>query len=333
MEILITGGAGYIGSHTAVACIEAGFKVSILDNFCTGSEENLNRIFEVTGETPATYNCNVGDYELVKAICSKRKFEAVLHFAAYKSAAESLQDPTKYYDNNIGNGLRFLRAITEANCKRVIFSSSAAVYGDGVGEFRETDCLGGSSPYALSKRIYEEILQSMSACNSSLSMVCLRYFNPIGAHRSGLLGEESNGSAGNLIPEIMKAASRPDHEFKIYGDDYDTADGTGVRDYIHIMDVADAHVAALQYASLNDGYKVWNIGTGSGTSVLAMVHRFEKITGKHLNFTIVPRRPGDVAAAVAVVDKIYEDLGWRCQFGVDDMIRSAWEWHIYHKNN
>lgn len=324
MKILVTGGTGYIGSHTTVELIRAGHTVEILDNLYNSKEEVLERIFEITGTRPKFHKVDLLDYPAVLEVL-RGEFDAVMHFAGLKAVAESVEKPILYYENNISGTLNLLEAMREAGCSRLIFSSSATVYGEqGVSHLDETMETGRgiTNPYGQTKFMIEQIIRDVCVSDPGFSAVLLRYFNPVGAHSSGLLGEDPNGIPNNLMPIVMKVATGEIPELSVYGDDYPTPDGTCIRDYIHVVDLAKGHLAALEH--MDNGCVVYNLGTGRGTSVLEMVAAFEKASGRPLPYKIAPRRPGDLAELCAAPDKALRELGWKAELSINDAMKDTW---------
>ena len=327
MTVLLTGGAGFIGSHTAVELIEKGHDVIVVDNFYNSKPESLRRVTKITGKEVKLYTADVADKEALEKIFEENKIDAVIHFAGLKAVGESVQKPIFYYRNNLDTTLTLLETMKKYGCTRLIFSSSATVYGDPatvpITEDMPTgDC---SNPYGKTKYFIEEILTDASHADPELSVVLLRYFNPIGAHKSGLLVEDPNGIPNNLMPYILKVAMGKMPHLNVFGNDYPTPDGTGVRDYIHVTDLAKGHVAAIDYASENKGVEVFNLGTGNGYSVLDVVKAFEKASGNPLPYKIAPRREGDIAACYASPDKAYNGLKWKAVETIDTMCQDAWK--------
>ena len=322
-RVLITGGTGYIGSHTAVELIEAGYEVVILDNLFNSKIEVLEKIGKIADVVPF-YKVDLMDAEAVDKVFEKGKFDTVIHFAGLKAVGESVEKPLTYYENNIGGTVNLLKAMEKYGCNESIFSSSATVYGDpGKPEYVETMRTGQdiSSPYGKTKYMIEEILKDATVANPKLSVVTLRYFNPIGAHPSGLLGEDPNGIPNNLMPIVMKVARKEIPKLAVYGDDYPTPDGTCRRDYIHVVDLSKGHLAAMQ--ALKPGFNVYNLGSGKPNSVLEIVSAFEKASGKKLPRKIVKRRPGDLAEFWANPDKAEKELGWKTELTVDDAMEDT----------
>lgn len=326
MAVLLTGGAGFIGSHTAVELIEKGYDVVVIDNFYNSKPESLRRVETITGKSVKLYEADVADAKALEAIFTENDIEAVIHFAGLKAVGESVKLPVLYYRNNLDTTLTLLETMKKYGCTRLIFSSSATVYGDPYKVPITEDMPVGkcSNPYGKTKYFIEEILTDVSHADPELSVVLLRYFNPIGAHKSGLLVEDPNGIPNNLMPYILKVAMGKMPHLNVFGDDYPTPDGTGVRDYIHVSDLAKGHVAAIEYAACNKGVEVFNLGTGNGYSVLDVVKAFEKASGKPLPYKIAPRREGDIAACYASPDKAYSGLKWKAEMSIDDMCRDAW---------
>ena len=327
MKILLTGGAGYIGSHTAVELINGGYDVVIADDLSNSKPEVLKRIEKITGRTPVFYRTDMCDREAVDALFSSERPDAVIHFAGYKAVGESVREPVKYYRNNIDSALTTLETMKKYGCRVIIFSSSATVYGDpDVVPITEESRTGGcSNPYGWTKYMIEQMLTDAAKADPELSVILLRYFNPIGAHESGLLCEDPNGIPNNLMPYIMKVAVGRLPMLSVYGNDYPTKDGTGVRDYIHVCDLAEGHVKAVDYGAKHRGVEVFNLGTGVGSSVLDVINAFEKQSGVKVPYKIVDRRPGDIAENYASPAKANEILGWRAKRDLDDMCRDSWE--------
>ena len=332
MSVLVTGGAGYIGSHTCVTLLEAGYEVVALDNLSNSSKEAIGRVEEITGKTIKLYEGNVLDRDFLKTIFEKEDIEFCIHFAGLKAPAESVAKPMEYYYSNL-NGLMILTEImTEYGCKKLIFSSSAAVYGvvDEVPITENCKKSGCSTPYGWTKAMSEQMLMDLYTSDTSWNIVILRYFNPIGAHESGLIGESPDSIPNNLMPYITKVAVGELESLNVFGNDYDTVDGTGVRDYIHVMDLAKAHVfAAKKFDDIHD-CRVYNIGTGKGNSVLEVIDAFEKATGMTVPYVIKGRRPGDVAVSYCSPEKACEELGWSAKYDLVKMCEDSWKWQ---KNN
>ena len=328
-SVLLTGGAGFIGSHTAVEMLEAGFDVVIVDNLYNSSESVIDRIAAITGKpAPKFYCADVADKAAMERIFTENDIGAVVHFAGYKAVGESVAKPVEYYRNNLDTTLTLLETMKAHNCKRFIFSSSATVYGDNSeAPFSETSPTGNcTNPYGWTKYMIEQILFGVAKAEPDMAVVLLRYFNPIGAHESGLIGERPNGIPNNLFPYITQTAAGIREKLNVFGDDYPTPDGTGVRDYIHVVDLAKGHVAALKFANTHTGAEVFNLGTGVGYSVLDAVHAFEKATGVKVPYAIAPRRPGDIAVCYSDASKAAALLGWKAERGLEAMCRDAWRW-------
>ncbi len=329
MSVLVTGGAGFIGSHTVVQLLEKGEDIVILDNFSNSSPDVLDKIRQISGKDFGFYRADMRDAGKLDTIFTENKIEAVIHFAGLKAVGESVEKPLEYYDNNINGTLTVLEAMKKHGCEIMIFSSSATVYGnDNPVPFVEGMKTSATNPYGWTKVFIEHILEGVCASDKDFSAVLLRYFNPIGAHKSGLIGEKPNGIPNNLMPYIVKVANGEYDHLNVFGDDYDTVDGTGVRDYIHVVDLADGHLAALSYARKNRGVQTVNLGTGKGTSVLELVRAFEKASGKKVPYVIAPRRPGDIAECYADVSKAKEVLGWQAKYDIDDMCRDNARWAL-----
>ena len=328
MAILITGGCGYIGSHTVIAMVKAGYDVVILDNFYNSKPEALRRTRELAGKDFPFYECDIRDAEGLRRIFREQTIDAVIHFAGLKAVGESVQKPLEYYDNNVGGTVTLCQVMAEFGCKRMVFSSSATVYGMNNPSPLKEDMPTGAvtNPYGRTKYIIEEILKDVCVSDKDWSVVLLRYFNPIGAHESGRIGEDPNGIPNNLMPYITQVAIGKLPRLSVYGDDYDTHDGTGVRDYIHVLDLAAGHVKAVDYALAHTGADVFNLGTGNGYSVLDLVHAFEKASGVTIPYVIAPRRAGDIATCYSDPSKAEKVLGWKAVHGVEDMCRDSWRW-------
>ena len=328
MAVLLTGGAGYIGSHTAVEFLNAGQEVVIADDLSNSSRDVADRIAQITGKTPKFYEINVADADAVEQLFSENEIEAVVHFAGYKAVGESVRKPLMYYRNNIDTALTVLEVMKQHGCHRFVFSSSATVYGvNNPSPYLETMPAGNcTNPYGWTKYMIEQILIDAAAADSELSAVLLRYFNPIGAHESGLIGEKPNGIPNNLMPYITQVAVGKLPRLSVFGNDYPTPDGTGVRDYIHVVDLAKGHVAAMQYAMSHTGAEAINLGTGRGTSVLELVETFQRVNGVEVPYVIAPRRDGDLASYYADATKAWELLHWKTELSVEDMCRDSWRW-------
>jgi UDP-glucose 4-epimerase len=328
MSLLVTGGAGFIGSHTCVELIEAGYDVVVADNLVNSSEESLRRVEKITGRKVRFHRLDVSREEDLDALLSEnRDIGAVIHFAGLKAVGESVQKPLEYYSNNLACAFSLLRAMRKRGIKNIVFSSSATVYGDPESvPVREDFPVSATSPYGATKLFIERILHDACAADPGLNAAVLRYFNPIGAHSSGLLGEDPNGVPNNLVPYIAQVAAGRLDRVRVFGDDYPTPDGTGVRDYIHVVDLARGHVAALKKLEENCGEFVCNLGTGRGCSVLEVIAAFERACGRRIEREFTPRRPGDVAAIYADPSKAERELGWKAVRGIDDMCADSWRW-------
>ena len=326
MSILVTGGAGFIGSHTCVELLENGYEVVIVDNFINSKPEALNRIKQITGKDFKFYEADLLDKAAVETIFIENKIDAVIHFAGLKAVGESVAQPIRYYHNNITGTLILCQVMQEAGVKKIVFSSSATVYGSPkTVPIREDFPLHTTNPYGSTKLMIENILQDIFVADNEWSIALLRYFNPIGAHKSGLIGEDPNGIPNNLMPYIAQVAAGKLEVLSVFGDDYDTKDGTGVRDYIHVVDLAQGHIKAVEKVLGGSGVDAYNLGTGIGYSVLDMVHAFETANNVKVNYKIAPRRPGDIAVCFADPKKAKELLGWQAQFGIEDMCRDSWK--------
>lgn len=331
MKILMTGGAGYIGSACAVEAAKAGYGVIIADNFSNSSPEAVRRAEKITGVPMKLYEADVTDKTALRRIFAENDIAAVIHFAGFKAVGESTQKPLLYYRNNLDTTLTLLETMQEAGVKRFVFSSSATVYGQAEPPCTEDMPTGGcTNPYGQTKYMIEQIASDAAAADPALSVTLLRYFNPVGAHESGLMGEDPAGIPNNLMPYISQVAVGKLDHLNVFGDDYPTPDGTGVRDYIHVMDLAEGHVAALGYALAHNGCEAFNLGRGRGVSVLELVHAFEAASGVKIPYKITPRRPGDVAVVYADASKAERVLGWKARRSVEDMCADSWRWQ---KNN
>lgn len=321
MKILVTGGTGYIGSHTCVELINCGHEIVIVDNLYNSSVDVLDKIKTITGVKPAFYQIDILDKNKLEDVFKENNFDAVIHFAGYKAVGESVQIPLTYYKNNIAGSINLYELMEKYNIKNLVFSSSATVYGDDFEvPFKEEYGLGTTTnPYGTTKKMNEMILTDLSSADKDMSTVLLRYFNPIGAHESGLIGEIPNGIPNNLVPYIAQTAAGQRDFLRVWGNDYDTVDGTGVRDYIHVVDLAKAHVKAIEYAAKHKGAEVINIGTGKGYSVLEVLHAYEKACGHEIPYKIMDRRPGDIATCYADTKKAKDLLGFEAQFDIDRM--------------
>ena len=328
MNVLVTGGAGYIGSHTCVELLELGYGVIVIDNLSNSSPKSLDRVREITGKDLTFYEGDVRDEALLRKIFAAHKIDCVIHFAGLKAVGESVAIPWKYYDNNLNSTLVLTKVMEEVGMQNIIFSSSATVYtADNEMPLKESSRTGYcTNPYGWTKYMTEQILSGMAFADKEWSIVLLRYFNPIGAHISGRIGEDPRGIPNNLMPYITQVAIGRREFLSVYGNDYDTHDGTGVRDYIHVVDLSKGHVAAVAYANANSGCEVFNLGTGTGYSVLDMVKAFNEANGLDLPYKIVDRRPGDLATCYADPAKSCEKLGWKAEKNLVDMCRDSWRW-------
>jgi len=333
--ILVTGGAGFIGSHVCVELINSGYLPIVVDNLCNSKEESLNRVKQITGVKPVFYQVDINDKDAMRKVFAAHSIEAVMHFAGLKAVGESNQIPMKYYRYNVAGTLSLTEVMEEFNVWKLIFSSSATVYGDPVSvPIDESFATSATNPYGRSKLIVEEILQDMAkAPGNQWNISLLRYFNPVGAHDSGLIGEDPAGIPNNLLPYIAQVAIGKLSQLGVFGNDYDTVDGTGVRDYIHVVDLAVGHVAALQALNkIGNGCRAYNLGTGNGYSVLQMVKAFEDASGRKVSYKILARREGDIASCYAKADKAKADLGWSAKFGLERMMKDAWRWQEKNPN-
>ncbi len=323
--VLVTGGAGYIGSHTCLELLNAGYGLAVLDNYTNSEPEMLNRVKQISNSDFKIYNADIRDEKALENVFSFERIDAVIHFAALKAVAESVRNPLDYYETNVLGTINLCKEMQRANCMHIVFSSSATVYGlNNPSPYIEEYPLNAVNPYGSTKVMVERILEDISKSNPMWSAVMLRYFNPIGAHSSGLLGEKPSGIPNNIMPYITGVAAGRLSELKIFGGDYPTADGTGVRDYIHVVDIAKGHLAALEYAFLHKGAEAINLGTGKGTSVLELVHAFEQASGLSIPYQITERRQGDLAAYYADTKKAKELLGWKAEYSIIKMCEDAW---------
>jgi len=326
-SILVTGGAGYIGSHTCLRLLEEGYEVIVVDNFCNSKSESLERVKQITGRSLTFYEVNICDRDAIQKIFEAHDIDAVIHFAGLKAVGESVQKPMEYYYNNVYGTLVLCEEMAKAGVKNIVFSSSATVYGlsDDV-PFAEDAPTSATNPYGRTKLFIENILSDLKIADKDWSITLLRYFNPVGAHKSGLIGEDPNGIPNNLMPYISQVAVGRLEKLQVLGDDYPTTDGTGVRDYIHVMDLAEGHVKALQGPKVEDGPAIYNLGTGKGNSVLEVVKAFENENGIEIPCQIVARRAGDVASSYADPSKAEKQLKWKAKLNLQDMVRDAWNW-------
>ena len=333
-KILITGGAGYIGSHTALELLNEGYEVVVYDNLCNSSKESLKRVEELTGKTITFYEGDVMDEAALKAMLEKEGVDAVIHCAALKAVGESVQKPLEYYRNNITGTLTLMDVMKQTGVKNIVFSSSATVYGSPEEMPITEECPKGqcTNPYGWTKSMMEQIMTDVQKANPDMNVILLRYFNPVGAHESGRIGEDPKGIPNNLMPYISQVAVGKLEKLGVFGDDYDTPDGTGVRDYIHVVDLARGHVKAIQKLADKDGVNIYNLGTGKGYSVLDVIHAFEKACGKKLPYVIKPRRAGDIATCYSKCDKAAAELGWTAQYDIDEMCADSWNWQTKNPN-
>ncbi len=334
MTILVTGGAGYIGSHTCVELLNAGYDVVIIDNLYNSNQKAVDRIEEITGKKVKFYPDDMMDRAAVKRVFDENKIDAVIHFAGLKAVGESVHKPIEYYRTNIGSTLNLTDEMRAHGCKNIIFSSSATVYGDPAEIPITENCPKGTctNPYGWTKWMQEQILTDIHTADPEWNVILLRYFNPIGAHKSGLIGEDPKGIPNNLLPYVAQVAIGKLPEINVFGDDYDTPDGTGVRDYIHVVDLARGHVKAIERFAKKDGVFICNLGTGHGYSVLDVIHAFEKACGKKLPYVIRERRPGDIATCYSSPAKAEKELGWTAEFDLEDMCRDSWNWQQKNPN-
>jgi len=328
MRILVTGGAGYIGSHTSIELLESGYELSVVDNFNNSKYESLRRVEKLTGKTLDFYEADLLDPAALAAVFAAHPIDAVIHFAAFKAVGESVAKPLDYYQNNVAGTINLLQVMRDHGCKNLVYSSSCTVYGEPtqvpITEAHPT--AAAESPYGWTKLMTEQIMRDLYKSDPAWNIIMLRYFNPVGAHASGEIGEDPNGVPNNLLPYITQVAVGRLQELQVYGGDYPTPDGTGVRDYIHVVDLADAHVRAVQKLATNPGSVAYNLGTGQGTSVLEMITAFEKATGRTIPYKIVERRPGDVTAAYADPTKAMQELAWKAERDLHDICRDSWHW-------
>ncbi|HHW66981.1 MAG: UDP-glucose 4-epimerase [Epulopiscium sp.] len=333
MKILVTGGAGYIGSHTCIRLIENGFDIVIADNLYNSKMEAVRRVEKITGQKLKFYLADMCNRSQVEEIFQNEQIDGVIHFAAYKAVGESVSIPLRYYDNNLQSTIVLLETMQKYGVKNFVFSSSATVYGLPKSvPIREDFPLSATNPYGQTKLMIEQILKDVYHADPDMNIAILRYFNPVGAHESGLIGEDPKGIPNNLVPYITQVAVGKLEKLKVFGGDYDTKDGTGVRDYIHVLDLADGHVAALNKLSQNSGLVVYNLGTGTGYSVLEMIRAFEKVSGRTIPYEIVERRPGDIAECYADPTKAKEELNWEAKFGLEKMCEDSWRWQLQNPN-
>ena len=327
MKILVTGGAGYIGSHTCIELLNNNYDVVVIDNLCNSSKESLNRVKTITGKEVTFYEQNILDESALANIFSEHDIDAVIHFAGLKAVGESVEKPLEYYQTNLTGTLVLFKVMRDFNVKNFVFSSSATVYGDPhTVPITEEFPLSATNPYGRSKLIIEEISHDLFVADSSWNIALLRYFNPVGAHKSGLIGEDPNGIPNNLIPYISQVAVGKREILSVFGGDYDTPDGTGVRDYIHVVDLARGHIKALEKLTSNPGLVIYNLGTGQGYSVLEMIRAIEKASHRKVPYQIVARRPGDIATCFADPAFALQEIGWKAEYGLDEMAEDTWRW-------
>ncbi|MGN1409162.1 MAG: UDP-glucose 4-epimerase GalE [Eubacteriales bacterium] len=334
MAILVTGGAGYIGSHTVVELQNSGYDVVVCDNLCNSSRKSLERVEKITGKPVKFYLADILDRDAMENIFENEQIDSVIHFAGLKAVGESVAKPWEYYNNNISGTLVLVDVMRKHGCKNIIFSSSATVYGNPAFIPITEDCPKGNctNPYGWTKSMLEQILSDIQKADNEWNVVLLRYFNPIGAHKSGLIGENPNGIPNNLMPYITQVAVGKRPELGVFGNDYDTHDGTGVRDYIHVVDLAKGHVCAVKKINENCGLKIYNLGTGIGYSVLDIVKNFEEATGVKIPYSIKPRRPGDIDKCYSSADLAAKELGWKAENGIKEMCEDSWRWQKMNPN-
>jgi len=333
-RILVTGGAGFIGSHTLIELHKAGYEFVVVDNLVNSNPEALRRVGELIGAEVPFVKADIRDRETLNKVFEQYKFDSCIHFAGLKAVGESVAKPLEYYENNMSGTFTLIDVMRQHGCKNIIFSSSATVYGDPAIIPITEECPKGhcTNPYGQTKSMLEQVLMDVQKADPEWNVVLLRYFNPIGAHQSGRIGENPNGIPNNLMPYITQTAIGRRKELGVFGNDYDTHDGTGVRDYIHVVDLATAHVAALQAIEKNAGLAIYNIGTGHGYSVLDVVNAFEKANGVKVPYSIKPRRPGDIATCYCDPSKAERELGWKAKYGIEDMCRDSWNWQSQNPN-
>lgn len=333
MSVLVTGGAGYIGSHTLISLLENGYEAVVIDNLCNSSQESLSRVEKITGKSVKFYRGDIRDAALLDKIFAENSIESVVHFAGLKAVGESVSIPLNYYDNNIGGTLVLLEAMKRANVRNLVFSSSATVYGKPASvPIREDFPLSCTNPYGRTKLFIEEILRDLYISENSWNIALLRYFNPVGSHPSGLIGEDPQGIPNNLMPYVAQTAIGKLPFVRVFGNDYDTPDGTGVRDYIHVVDLAEGHILALKKLEKNPGVVTYNLGTGVGYSVLDMIRAFSKAVGREIPYQIVARRPGDIAACYADPSFAKQEIGFEAKYGIDEMCADLWRWQTMNPN-
>ena len=334
MSILVTGGAGYIGSHTVVELLTAGYEVVVVDNLCNSSRESIARVEDITGKNVTFYEADILDEDALEQIFAKEDIESCIHFAGLKAVGESVEKPWMYYNNNITGTLTLIKVMERLNVRNIVFSSSATVYGAPKEIPITENCPKGeiTNPYGQTKSMLEQILTDIQKADNRWNVILLRYFNPIGAHKSGRIGENPNGIPNNLMPYITQVAVGRLECLGVFGNDYNTHDGTGVRDYIHVVDLAKGHVKAIEKLKDNDGLNIYNLGTGIGYSVLDIVHNFEKASGQHIPYVIKPRRAGDIDACYSDPSKAERELGWKAENGILEMCEDSWRWQSNNPN-
>lgn len=333
MTVLVTGGAGYIGSHTCVELLNAGYDVLILDNLCNASRESLARVEKIVGKDIPFIEGDVRDRALLNKVFAENQIDSVIHFAGLKAVGESTEIPLTYYDNNVSGTIHLCEAMAQAGCKNIVFSSSATVYGDpATVPIEENFPLSATNPYGRSKLMVEDVLRDLYKSDQQWNIALLRYFNPVGAHESGTIGEDPSGRPNNLMPFVTQVAVGKLEKLNVFGDDYDTPDGTGVRDYIHVVDLAKGHVKAIAKLSSVPGCVAYNLGTGQGYSVLEMVKAFEQVTGQKVPYEVTPRRPGDIACCYANPTFAQAELDWKAEKGLTEMVTDAWRWQSSNPN-
>ncbi|WP_096435080.1 UDP-glucose 4-epimerase GalE [Alteribacter populi] len=333
MKILVTGGAGYIGTHTCVELLNAGHEIVVVDNFSNSKLVALERVREITGKLFEVCETDLKDGKTLGRVFSENQIDAVIHFAGLKAVGESVSLPLRYYQNNVAGTLTLCEVMDKFNVRNLVFSSSATVYGqNNQTPFRENLSLNGTNPYGRSKLMIEDILQDLHSSNPEWSIALLRYFNPVGAHRSGKIGEDPNGIPNNLMPYISQVAVGKLNELQVYGDDYETKDGTGIRDYIHVVDLAVGHLKAIEKVILDNGIEAYNLGTGSGYSVMELTQVFENVSGQKIPYKVVKRRAGDVAESYADVSKAKRELNWQAKKGIVEMCIDTWHWQSKNPN-
>ena len=333
-KILVTGGAGYIGSHTCVELLNAGYEVIVLDNLCNSAAESLNRVQQLTRKSLTFVEGDIRDVQLLDQVFQQNSIDAVIHFAGLKAVGESQQIPLAYFDNNIAGSISLVQAMQRAQVFKLVFSSSATVYGENNPSPLNEEMPTGmpTNNYGYTKLIVEQLLEKLSVADERWSIALLRYFNPVGAHKSGQIGEDPQGIPNNLMPFVTQVAVGRREKLSIFGHDYDTVDGTGVRDYIHVVDLANAHLCALNNRLTAQGCRAWNIGTGNGISVLQVKDTFEQVNGVAIAFELAPRREGDVATCFADNTRAVQELGWQPQYGLEDMLADSWNWQKQNPN-